>query len=743
MTGPLSGIAVVEAGEGEAVRYCGRLFATLGANVVRIGDPAPTEDLFGRWLDEAKAPAASLDEALEACGDPRRLVLAGTDPGSIADVERRLAAMVEAPTLLALTWFDPRGSYAAWKANDPVIQALSGVAFGFGLPEGPPILPQGVAPQLVAGVTAFIAGLGALFEGTRPVRRVEVNVFEAALCFVETGAVASAASGVQARRLGVNRFSPTYPCSIYPAADGHVGVTALTFAQWRSLTELIGRPELALDPRFQQSWMRLQCADEIDAALAPVFATRPTDYWVKEGDRRRIPITPAPRPAELPGLPHWRQREAFRPIAGTGVAAPTAPFHFVFEGAPAPAPAGGASGPLTGVRVADFSMGWAGPLAARYLGDLGADVLKIESHSRPDWWRGWEVVESVDPPPTEVQRNFMAVNRSKRGLDLDLARSAGRRAAQEIIRRSDVVIENQGPGVMDRLGLGPADQRRLNPAVISISMPPFGRTGPLAGLRAYGSTVEQASGMPFVNGHADWDPCHQHVAYGDPVAGLYAAAAALVALHGRPSLGGAEIDLCQVECLFQLGAPAIIAEQASGRPLERTGSRRPDMAPCAVVRAAGGDEAWLAVAVDCDAAWRGLCQAIERPDLAADASLATLAGRKAREDELEAALGAWAASRSARAATQALQASGVPAAPVLGGHHLSSDAHLVATGYWAKQHRRYVGEHLTPSPPFRFDGARPPIGRPAPVLGEHTREVLQELGIEQIDGGAAAEAVRG
>src|SRR5208337_896900 len=111
--------------------------------------------------------------------------------------------------------------------------------------------------------------------------------------------------------------------------------------------------------------------------------------------------------------------------------------------------------------------------------------------------------------------------------------------AVHIVQLADVVIDNQGPGVMDRLGLGPADQRRLQPAVISISMPPFGRTGPLAGLRAYGSTVEQASGMPFVNGHDAWPPCHQHVAYGDAVAGLYGAAAALIGLWARERLGGA------------------------------------------------------------------------------------------------------------------------------------------------------------------------------------------------------------
>jgi crotonobetainyl-CoA:carnitine CoA-transferase CaiB-like acyl-CoA transferase len=356
-------------------------------------------------------------------------------------------------------------------------------------------------------------------------------------------------------------------------------------------------------------------------------------------------------------------------------------------------------------------------------------VLKIESRAHPDWWRGWDPYPDVDPPPHELPRNFMAVNRNKRGLDLDLARPADHAAAEAVVRAADVVLDNQGPGVMVKLRLGPADQRRLNPTVISVSMPPFGRDGPLSGLRAYGSTVEQACGMPFVNGRADWDPCQQHVAYGDPVAGVYAAAAALVGLYGRERLGGADVEVCQVECLFQLGAEAIIAESASGEASPRMGSRRAGMAPCCVVAGASDGEAWLAVAADSDAAWRALAGVIGRSDLADDPALASLAGRKAREDEIEAALAAWAALQDTRAAADALQAAGVPAAPVLPTHQLFADPHLQDCGYWAVQDRRYIGAHFTPQAPFRYDGERPPVIRPAPTLGEHTTEVLAELGI--------------
>jgi crotonobetainyl-CoA:carnitine CoA-transferase CaiB-like acyl-CoA transferase len=333
----------------------------------------------------------------------------------------------------------------------------------------------------------------------------------------------------------------------------------------------------------------------------------------------------------------------------------------------------------------------------------------------------------ADRTPLELPRNFMCVNRNKRGLDLDLGIAGDRQAAEDIVRVSDVVLDNQGPGVMDRLGLSPADQRRLNPAAISIVMPPFGLGGPLSGLRAYGSTVEQASGMPFVNGHAHWPPAQQHVAYGDPVAGLYGAAAALIGLYGRARLGAPRIELCQVECLFQLGAAGIIAAQTT-KP-GRAGARRPDMAPCCVVRGASDGEAWLAVAADNDAAWQALARAIGRADLADDPALATLAGRKAREDQIEAAIAAWAAGRGPAEAAEALQAAGVAAAPVIPTHELFPDPHLQDCGYWGLQFRAYIDDHFVPEAPFRYDGQRPALVRAAPTLGEHTHEVLAELGI--------------
>ena len=729
---PLAGLRVVEAGGEVATRYCGRLLAQLGASVVQVGDrsnaevcqPGAAGRAFNAWLDDKKTVVADLTTALASLdgASDKSLVIAGQTPAQVAAIDGLLTGRANI-VRLGLTWFGDAGAYAGWRGGDAVIQALTGMAFPFGPQGGPPTLPQGHAPQMVAGANGFIGALAALMAGDGGPSRVCVNVLEAAMCFTEPGAVAAAADPLAiTTRVGVSRFSPLYPATIYPTTDGYVGITCLTPAQWASFCQAIDRTDLITTPGFINGLERIENAEAIDQILTPLIAQKSTGHWVQAGETGRIPITPAPRPRDLPAHEHWAGRRSFEPLGDTGVMAPALPFRFSFDGVTSPRPTGGPRGPMSGIRVADFSMGWAGPLAARYFGDLGADVLKIESTDRPDWWRGWEIVEAQDPPAHELPRHFMAVNRSKRGVDIDLLTAQGKAIAETIIKRADVVIENHGPGVMQRLGLGQADQRRLHPGVVSVSMPPFGFGGPLTGLRAYGSTVEHASGLPFVNGHADWAPANQHVALGDPVAGVYAAAAAIAALYGRSRLGGAEIDLCQVECLFQLGADSIIADQF-GDGVQRTGSRRQLMAPVCVV-SGQGEEAWLAVSVDSDGAWRALC------DVLGDSALSpawSLSERKANEDAIEAAIARWSSTRNPRDAAAQLQAAGVAAAPVQPAHSLWLVEHLVGTGYWLTVNRPYIGDHLIPQSPIRFDGAHLQVLRPAPTLGQHSDEALAEL----------------
>jgi len=745
MSQSLSHLVVVEAGGDVAARYCGRLFADHGARVVQCH--VPDDARVGRGGLASRAYAAWLDAGKETAAVPpphADLVIAGQTPGEVARAESLLQGFDARPLLLALTWLGTAGPRAGWQASDGTILAMSGVASGFGEAGGPPMLAQGHGPQVIAGATGFIAALAALLGRERglPACRIDLSVLQAYLCFTEPAVAAFAKDGTITARGGLNRWQGVYPQTIYPAADGWIGVTALTPPQWQALCEMLGRPELGQDPAFATSDLRFQASATIDALLAPELRKRARAELLEEGQRRRIPLAPMPAPAEVFTTPHWRERGSFRGlrIDGRAFEGPAAPFRVRAHGAssthgstqlpgasPAPsnAPAGRAqsdapAGPLSGLRVLDLSMGWSGPLAGRHLADLGADVIKVESCSHMDWWRGWDALQDGDPPPHEIRSIFNANNRNKRGITLDLRDPRGVALLRRLAARSDVLLENFAPGVLDRLGLSAAALAEVAPQLVYVSMGAFGQSGPWSGFRAYGSTTEQASSFPMMNGEPHWPPAMQHGAYGDATAGVYAALAALVGVHGRRHAGGAHVDLSQVECLFQLAADGLVAQSATGEAPARIGPRSPTSAWRGVLRCAGED-AWIAVEI------------VDAATLPAQLRAAGIDGLRgaapggAPDEAVTAALQAWTRDRAPLDACETLQRAGIAAAPVHSPHTLLHDEHLVHAGFWQRIQRRHVGEHVVPKPPYDLDGRAPGIRAPAPTLGEHNADVLAEV----------------
>jgi crotonobetainyl-CoA:carnitine CoA-transferase CaiB-like acyl-CoA transferase len=736
MSSALSGLTIIEIPAGVATRYCGHLFAANGATVFQVGLPdtgigygGAGSEAFACWLDAGKSRIdGDLEAALGEAGKGADLVITGQDVQAVAaaDALLRSAGLGEIPRA-GVTWFPSEGPYRDWIGSDAVIQAMSAVAYATGPKDGAPILPRGHAPQIIAGATAFIAALAAILgkqNGWRG-RDIDLNVLEANLCLSESGAANVALTGDRTVRRGVNRFTPTFPGGIYNASDGWIGVTALTVPQWRSLCGLVGQPQLADNPHHLISLQRIADADELDKHLVPAFKTKPKRYWLEEGQRLRIPMAPVPDLKELPDTPHWRERGSFEQVPGTkGIIGPAMPFHA--RSLPPvdrqrKKPTTTSELPLSGVRVLDLTMGWAGPLAARHFADLGADVVKVESCTHFDWWRGFDGSMEGDPPPYETRPSFLMVNRNKRGVTLDLKADAGKALTRRLAADADVVIENYAPGVLDKLGLGADTLTKERADLIYLSMGAFGAKGPWRSFRAYGSTVEQASGLPFVNGEAADPPTMQHVAYGDPIAGIYGAIASLIALYERNKRDtGAVIDLGQVECLFQLCADAIVAQSAQDKPLKREGSRHPLSALRTVVATASG---WIAVSVETVDQWNALAAAIRRPDLGVDKG-ADLAMMKKRESEMEKAVAAAFAQRAAAEVVAMLQAAHVPSGRVYAAVDLIDDPQLVHDGFWRRTERRFIGSHVVPHAPYRFDGRRPPLRSASPTLGEHNAAVL-------------------
>lgn len=380
---------------------------------------------------------------------------------------------------------------------------------------------------------------------------------------------------------------------------------------------------------------------------------------------------------------------------------------------------------LDGYRVLDLSMGWSGPLAGRHLADLGAEVIKVEACQHFDWWRGWEATpEMIANNVIEKAAAYNSMNRNKLEITLDLVSEKGKALLLRLVEISDVLFENNAASVMPKLGLTYDDLCKVNPDIIMLSMPAFGMTEPWAEFRAYGSTVEQASGLPHLTGSEDDPPVLQHVAFGDSIAGLNAASGLLVALwHKRHTGEGQRMDLSQVECLFPFAIHGIVEQSLNGRTYRRLGNRHATHAPHGVFPCVGEDE-WVTVAVTSDDEWARLAPVI---GLADEIGLAVEENRKAREDEIDAALSAWTSSRSSDAAMRELQGAGVPAGAARRGRDLLTDEHLEARDFWQYVDRDHVG--LTPngSTPYRFGRDPIPIRNPSPTLGEHNYEVLPRL----------------
>ena len=377
---------------------------------------------------------------------------------------------------------------------------------------------------------------------------------------------------------------------------------------------------------------------------------------------------------------------------------------------------------LAGVRVVDLSMGWAGPLAARNLADMGADVIKVEGCVRFDWWRGWEATQEwIDSDGAEKNPAFNMVNRNKRDITLDLSTPQGADLLKRLVALSDVVVENYSAGVLPKLGLDYAVLAEANPTLVMISMPAFGTDGPWSGYRAYGSTVEQASGLPHLSGTPEHPPTMMHVALGDPVGGLNGAAALLTALRAKKRTGrGQYLDLSQSQSLFPLGIQGILTQSATGEAPPRLGNRSPRYAPHGVYPCAGDDE-WITIAVLNEAQWRAFAAHT------GISGFGDVEDRLTRADELDRAVAAYTKNQVAELLAGELQAVGVPAAQVASSLELASDPHLAARGFWKLLERDVVGELPHPAAPYRVGEAPFDIDRPAPTLGQHNREVLTEL----------------
>jgi len=391
--------------------------------------------------------------------------------------------------------------------------------------------------------------------------------------------------------------------------------------------------------------------------------------------------------------------------------------------------------PLAGIRVLELGSFIAAPTAGRLLADFGAEVIKVERPGSGDELRRWRLHAG-----STTSMLFHAINRNKRSIALDLRTEEGRDAVRRLVAECDVVLENFRPGTLERWGIGPDVLDAINPEIVIGRISAFGQTGPLSERPGFAAVAEAMGGFRELVGDPDRPPVRVGVSIGDSIAGLYAGYGVMMGLYQREARRGAGlppapldervVDVALNEAMFSMMESLIPDYQAHGITRERVGGRMEGIAPSNAYTCADG--ASIVVAGNADAIFPRLMEVVGRPDLAADADLGANDRRWLRRDELDAAIGAWTATRTAAEALAVLDEAGVPSGPIYTAADISSSAQYAARGM-IQPFDVDTGAGTIPGVGFPgivpvLGGRSLPIRTLAPALGQDTEDVLAMLG---------------
>ncbi len=381
-----------------------------------------------------------------------------------------------------------------------------------------------------------------------------------------------------------------------------------------------------------------------------------------------------------------------------------------------------APGPLAGLRVLELATLFAGPLAATFLGDFGAEVTKIEHPTKPDASRGH------GPVKDGVGLWWKVIGRNKRTATLDLSTPAGRDILLRLAADADVIVENFRPGTLERWGLGWDALSAANPGLVLARVTGFGQTGPSARRPGFGTLAEAMSGFAALTGEPDGPPTLPPFGLADGIAALATSFAIMTALEARRTTGrGQVVDLAIIEPILWLLGPQISAWDQLGEVQERTGNRSTNNAPRNLYRTADGR--WLAVSTSSQAIADRVMRLVGRADVVDEPWFATGRGRAAHGDELDSAVAAWVATRNAADVTAAFESAQAAVAPVYDVRDIAEDPQFEALGTIARVTDPELGALAMQSLLFRLSATPGAIRWTGRRVGADTAEVLAEAGV--------------
>ena len=397
--------------------------------------------------------------------------------------------------------------------------------------------------------------------------------------------------------------------------------------------------------------------------------------------------------------------------------------------------------PLAGVRVVDFCWVYAGPLMTRILADYGAEVIKVESHKRLDGTRlgrpiiGDDTMKGDEGLQPELQPLFHALNRNKRSITVDIREAKGIELIHDLIKLSDVVTDNFSVGVLNRLGLGYDQLRKIKPDVICASLSGAGQYGPLKGVPVYANTLGPISGLANLIGYPPDSPMGAtQFAWGDANSSLRGAAAIMVALYHRRRTGqGQYIDVSEWECTTSGLEEPFLDYQMNGRVAGPQGNNHPVFVPHGNYPCTG-ENRWISITTRSEEEWQSLCRAIDKPELGQSEKFGEAIDRWRHQEELDQIISAWTKGQESGELTQRLQGAGVCAFPCYTVQDQSVDPHLTDQRFYVEDDHPSIGVMWLPGIPWKFSESLGDVRRHAPILGQDNKYVFNELlGVPEAD----------
>ena len=768
---PLEGLRVVDLAD-EKGELAGRILGDLGAEVIRVEPKAgaksrclPPFDSHGRSLYFAYRNANKLGLALDLDAESDRdrllellsradVLIESEKPGRMAELGLDPSVLSERfPHLIVLSIsdFGQTGPYRDWVATDSTMCAVSGMQFKAGTPDREPLFSPGAMCYDIAGIMGAYSTMVAYYQRMKTGwgQTIDLSVLEAVAQQTDwsfSNGSATEAKGNDAPQSRVGS-GPVYP--IFPCKQGYVRLVMMAPRQWHAMREWLGDPEYLRDPAYDSFLGRMAIADALAVVIGDLFATMTHEEVSFEAQKRGIVCTPVLSPDEVLQNEHFKSRNTFIDVEyAEGATGPFPAGFFEIDSVrqgyrtrpPAidehadqiadgfwsdarPAPKGSRpdpSRPFEGLRVLDFGIGGVGVEAARFFADYGADVIKVESRTYPDFIR---VVMS-----TEMSASFASSNRSKRGFGVNLKNKQGLALVHEIAKHVDVVTENGSTGMMSAMGVGYEQLSKTNPKIVMASSQLLGNHGAWADWIGYGPSTQPIGGLAYL-----WDypeeglPAGSTSIFPDHLAGRLLSISALAGVIRRERTGkGAHTSVAQAEAVAQIIGDQIMKAGVEPGSAQPTGNRREQGAPWGVYACAGSDQ-WVAITVRNDDDWRGLVGALGTPQWAEDEALSTVDGRRAAHDMIDEKITAWTGGMSKRMATTTLQTFGVPSAPMYTTPDQLADPHYQARGYGRWLDQQGLGWMAFEGPAFRTSGMEDIQFFQAPMIGEHTRAIARDL----------------